>query len=123
MAQSKGRKKAYHCDGYYFNSVCQFRGQKDAADEHGRNLCSNYGLDDKDNLCRHCVENRKFYRAEPRRVNGRTVSLTPYHAKTDDAVTIRAWDSPQPLIDYLKENPSLYGVDVRSGMLIGVESG
>lgn len=126
MAKTKGRKKAYHCDGYYFNSVCRARGQKDVADEHGRYLCNTFGLDDKDNLCRHCVQNRKFFRAAPRRINGRVRSLTPFQAKTADAVTIGAWDKPEPLIEYLKENSSLYGVDVRTGILIyapAVESG
>lgn len=121
MAQKKGRKKAYHCDGYYFNSVCQFRGQKDLADEHGRCLCTNYGLDTEDKLCRHCIENRKYYRTEPRRINGRVRSLTPFQAKNADAVTQRAWDRPQPLVEHLKTDKSLYGVDVRTGELIGVE--
>lgn len=118
MAKAKGRKKAYHCDGYYFNSVCPYRGMKDAADEHGRNLCTNYGLDEKMRLCSHCMENKKFFRAEPRRINGRVVSLTPYQAKTAEAVTVKAWSEPEPLVEYLKQHKSLYGVDVRTGILI-----
>lgn len=121
MAQKKGRKKAYHCDGYYFNSVCRFRGQQDVADDYGRNICTHFGLDEKEELCSHCMENKRFFRAEPRQLNGRIRSLTPFQAKDTDAVTQRAWDRPQPLVDYLKENESLYGVDVRTGELIGVE--
>lgn len=123
---AKGRKKAYHCDGYYFPSVCRSRGQQDAADEHGRYLCNTHGLDEKDRLCSHCVENRKFFRATPRRLSTRVSSLTPYQAKNAEAVTIKAWSKPQPLVEYLKENPSLYGVDVRTGQLIhapAVENG
>ena len=83
-------------------------------------LCTNFGLVTDDRLCGHCIENRKYYRAAPRRINGRMRSLTPFQAKTAEAVTVKAWDRPEPLANYLKDNPSLYGVDVRTGELIGV---
>ncbi len=126
MAKAKGRKTAYHCDGYYFNSVCCSRGQQDAADEHGRHLCNTFGLNEKDELCSHCIENRKYFRATPRRINGKIRSLTPFQAKDANAVTVKAWDKPEPLIEFLKQNPSLYGVNVETGMLIhapAVENG
>ena len=118
MPRGKKKVEVYHCDGFYFHNVCQFRGNSDAADDHQRFLCTNYGLDDKDKLCRHCVEHRKLFRREPTRINGRVESLTPYQAKDAEAVTQQAFTGPKPLIAYLKTHRSLYGVNVKTGVMI-----
>ena len=134
MAKRKTEKQAYHCDGFYFNGVCQFRGLEDAADVRYRGeslvaprlMCTNMGLDKHDRLCPHCVENKKHFPPDLVKMrvsapNGRVVSLTPYHAKDQDAVTKQAFSTPKELADYLKEHPDLYGVDVETGDLIGIE--
>jgi hypothetical protein len=118
MKPKKIRKQAYHCDGYYFNGACQFRGVTDVADDNQRSLCMNYGLNEKDKLCRHCVENRKWFRAEPRKLNGKVISLTPFHAKNSEAITVLAWEKQEPMIEFLKGHPSLYGVNVLTGDII-----
>ena len=130
MAKKKIIAKTYHCDGYYNPSVCQFRGSPDAADiryrkdnlAEPRRVCMNFGLDKKSNLCRHCVENRKYFRATPKRRANQKVSLTPYHAKDNDAKTVRAFSKAQHLIDYLLQNPSLYGVDVNTCQMISAKA-
>jgi hypothetical protein len=120
-------KKVYHCDGYYFDGVCEFRGGEDAADIRDdwklppRHFCTNFGLDKKGHLCRHCVENKGSYREEPRELTGRIISLTPYHAKNSETKTMKAFSKPKDLAEYLKGHPELYGIDVRSGDKIGVE--
>jgi len=118
MRQKKVIKEAFHCDGYYFNGSCHFKGQTDVADANRRCLCTNYGLDKHDKLCRHCVENRKYYRTEPHMINGKVISLTPFQAKNSNAVTVRAFDKAKPLIEYLKQNKGLYGVNVQTGVVI-----
>jgi hypothetical protein len=121
------KKKVYHCDGFYFEGVCKFRGAEDAADVREdwqlspRHLCENYGLDDKGRLCKHCVENKQYFRIEPRQLTGHIVSLTPYQAKDSEAKTVKAFSSPKELSEYLKSHPEHYGVNVRTGDMIGVE--
>ena len=135
MAKKKIRNKVYHCDGYYFRGVCQFRGTEDVADVHYSRsgllvapnfVCSNDGLDKKDRLCPHCIENKTYFPADLVKVRlsspqGRVVSLTPYQAKDENAKTIRAFTKPKNLSDFLKTRPDLYGVDANSGEPIGVE--
>lgn len=130
MAKRKKKPQVYHCDGYYNPSVCQFRGSPDAADIRyrkdnllePRRFCMNFGLDKKDNLCRHCIENKKYFRAKPKRLSNTKVSLTPYHAKDNDGMTVRAFSKAQHLIDYLLQNSSLYGVDVNTCQMISAKA-
>lgn len=129
MANRKSVKVTYHCDMYYFNNVCPHRGESDPADiryrdgwtERPRSICKNVGLDWNDRLCRHCMENKRFFRHEPRVLTGRVVHITRYHAKDAKAVTIRAYHKVSHLIEYLKLHPSLYGVDNEAGVIIEVD--
>ncbi len=67
----------YHCDGFYFKDVCPARGAIDVADvrhdkegfaKKPREICTTDGWSPfkKDEICSHCIENRKFFR-KPRR--------------------------------------------------------
>lgn len=121
MPKKKEQEEAYHCDGYYFNGACEFRGQPDVADGSLKNFCDNYGLNKHDKLCRHCVENRKYFRAEAHQINGKCISLTPLQAKEHGtAKTIRAFAESEmsQFITFLIENKSLYGVNVKTGDII-----
>ncbi len=71
-------KKAFHCDGYYIS--CENRGKEDLADirrdrqgfvKPHRLFCNTIGISSKLDLCRHCIENRKYFRNPPRKLNGR----------------------------------------------------
>ena len=125
--KEKKKAKVYHCDGYYFEGVCKYRGGEDAADVNDdwklppRHFCMNTGLDEKLHLCRHCVENKGLYREEPRVLTGRIVSLTPYQARDKEDKTVRAFSKPTDLSEYLKTHPEEHGIDINTGIAIGVE--
>lgn len=134
MAHKKKLKQAFHCDGFYFGSVCQYRGEPDPADVRYRGekmleprpICKSNGLDKDLRLCKHCVENKKWFAPNLKKMrlsapNGRIVSLTPFQAKSSDTKTIRAFSNAKDLAEFLKLHPDLYGVDVNSGNLVGVE--
>ena len=130
------RKETFHCDGFYFDRVCPSRGEEDSADirydkqgwiRKPRHFCKTRGLSPLHNwnLCPHCVEHKKYFRAEPRVLTGRVISLTPYQVKEEGtARTIKAFKTAKSVRRFLKkaENPEqLYGVEVNSGKLIGVK--
>lgn len=134
MARKRKVEQAYHCDMYYFNNVCPHRGEQDAADIRYRlgwtlpcrSLCKNFGLDNDDRLCPHCMENKKLF--PPSLVkfrysapNGRVINRTPFQAKNAKAETIKAYSQPRPLLRYLKAHPKLYGVNVETGEIINVK--
>jgi len=130
MAKRKDRR--YHCDGYYFNKVCPFRGDIDRADirldddgfiKPQRNICWSEGISpfDEVGMCRHCIENRKFFRKEPRVLTGRVVDITNFQAKEEGtARTIKAFDNEERLRQFMKDvdTSKIYGVETRSGILI-----
>lgn len=124
----------YHCDGYYFDNVCPSRGSEDPADIRHDNegwvrqcrcFCKTNGLNIMDNyeICPHCVEHKHLFRAEPRVLTGRVVSLTPFQVKEEaTAHTVKAFMSPSSVRRFLKKADSkeLYGVEVTTGKLITI---
>ncbi len=73
----------YHCDGFYFKDVCPARGAVDTADlrydkegfpKKSREICTTEGWSpfQKNTICSHCIENRKFFR-KPRREHNSVV--------------------------------------------------
>lgn len=119
----RDKQQAYHCDGFYFNNVCKYRGEIGLETNP---LCTHFGLDEKNRLCPHCIENKGLFPKNQVKMrvsapNGRVISLTPFQAKDASAKTVRAFMKPKDLAEFLKTRPDLYGVDVRTGELIGVE--
>lgn len=86
MAKKKKLPQIFHCDGFYLNNVCLARGAVDITDvrhdrqgflKRPREICTTDGWSPlKDNeICRHCVENRKFFRKPRRESNHVTVRI------------------------------------------------
>ena len=130
------KEKSFHCDGFYFDRVCQSRGEKDPADirhdEEGwlrqcRSFCKTRGLSPllgEWGLCRHCVEHKHYFRAEPRVLTGKIVHVTPFQVKEEGtARTVKAFKTAKSVRFFLKKaekKEEIYGVEVNSGKLIGV---
>lgn len=129
MASTKRRPKVYHCDMFYYDGVCALRGDTDAADIRyfrgrmmpPRSLCNNFGVTDDGKICDCCVEHKRLFRKPPMFVPI-VGTVTPFQAKNIKAETIKAYAKRQPLLDFLKHHPSLYGVNVHSGKIIRVKT-
>lgn len=131
MPDKKDQK--FHCDGFYFDEVCPSRGEQDPADirhdvegwmRRTRCFCTTRGLTplDEYNFCRHCIEHKHFFRAEPRVLTGQIIPMTPFQVKEEGtARTIKAFKTPKSVKRFLgkAKHPGLvYGVEVNSGRLI-----
>jgi hypothetical protein len=127
------KKPTYHCDGFYFDKVCPSRGEVDVADirydnegwaMRSRCFCKTLGMSPWDNyaeMCPHCVEHKKWFRAEPRVLTGHVVHVTPFQAKEEGtARTKKAFKTKGNLVKYLKRHgdQNTYGVEVNSGVLV-----
>lgn len=76
----------YHCDMYYYDGVCKYRGESDEADLRFRDgwllqkraFCRNFGINERHEVCQHCIEYRWMFRKEPQFRGG--------HAKKADHI-------------------------------------
>jgi hypothetical protein len=66
-------EKTFHCDGWYFEHVCLYRGAEDVSDirkdkkgfiRDGRFVCKSKGIKWSGLMCEHCIEYRKYFKQE-----------------------------------------------------------
>lgn len=61
----------YHCDEHYLDGVCVYQGERDVMEVRDRRMCLHGGVTVKDVPCRHCMENKKQFRARDGAVSNR----------------------------------------------------
>lgn len=54
----------FHCDEHYLDGVCVYQGKRDVMEDRNHRMCSHEGRNDRDVLCRHCMEHKKQFRAK-----------------------------------------------------------